>query len=62
MTWLGWLFISVVLALLVLLACYLGSGGWGMIEAALCMFALGYVLGTLSVLLMFGLFGPKRGI
>lgn len=31
-----------------------------MIEVALCVFTLGYVLGTLSALLMFGLFGPRR--
>lgn len=32
-----------------------------MVEVALCVFSLGYVLGALSVVLMFGLFGPKRG-
>lgn len=31
-----------------------------MIEAALCMFVLGYTLGMFSTLLLIGLFGPKR--
>ena len=31
-----------------------------MIEVALCVFAIGYVLGGASVVLVWGLFGPKR--
>lgn len=31
------------------------------VDAALCAFALGYMLGTLGTVLLIGLFGPKRG-